>query len=94
VLEGCIIVNSIESGLEIARNNNEEEAFIIGGGEIYKQSMELVDKIYYTEVKAVVEGDTFFPDIDPDIWRELSREKYKADERNEYDFEIVVYLRK
>jgi dihydrofolate reductase len=93
-LEGCIVINSIEKGLEIARNNNDEEAFIIGGGEIYKQSMELVDKIYYTEVKAVVDGDTFFPDIDVDIWMEVSREKHESDERNEYDFDIVVYTRK
>lgn len=93
-LEGCIVVNSIDEGLDIARNNNEQETFIIGGGEIYKQSMDLVDKIYYTEVKAVVDGDTFFPEIDPNRWKEVSREKHTADDRNEYDFDIVEYIRK
>ena len=92
--EGCTIANSIEKGLDIAKNNNEEEAFIIGGGQIYKQSMDLVDKIYYTEVKAVVKGDTYFPEIDSDVWQEVSRVKYPANEKDEYDFDIVEYIRK
>ena len=94
VLEGCQVVNSIEEGLTIAEQNGEEEAFIIGGGQIYRQSMNVVDKIYYTEVKAVVDGDTYFPEIDPDIWQEVSREKYSANERDEYAFDIVEYIRK
>jgi len=93
-LENCMVVNSIDKGLEFARNNNEEEAFIIGGGEIYRQSMDIVDKIYYTEVKAIVDGDTYFPEINMNIWEEVSRKKYLADDRNEYDFDIVVYNRK
>ena len=93
-LADCIVVHSIAEGLEIARSNNEDEAFIIGGGEIYKQSMEIVDKIYYTEVKAVVDGDTFFPKIDHEVWKEESRESFKADDRNEYDFDIVEYTRR
>ena len=93
-LEGCLVVNSIEKGIEIARQNHEEEAFIIGGGEIYKQSMNLVDKIYYTQVKAEVDGDTYFPEIDPEVWQEKRRDSYKADDRNEYDFDIIVYERK
>ena len=94
VLEGCQVVNSIEEGLTIAEQNGEEEAFIIGGGQIYRQSMNVVDKIYYTEVKAEVDGDTYFPEIDPDIWQEVSREKYSANERDEYAFDIVEYIRK
>ena len=93
-LEGCTVVHSIAEGLKLAEAAGEEEAFIIGGGEIYRQSMELVDKIYYTEVKAVVEGDTFFPEINPDTWQEVSRTKYSADEKNEYAFDILEYVRK
>ena len=93
-LEGCEIVHSIKEGLELARINNEQEVFIIGGGEIYKQSMDIADKIYYTQVKAIVDGDTYFPEIDFSIWKEESREKYQADEGNEYDFDIVTYIRR
>jgi len=93
-LEGCTVVNSIAEGLKIAKDAGEDEAFIIGGGEIYRQSMDLVDKIYYTEVKAVVEGDTFFPEINPDNWQEISRKKYPADQKNEYAFDIVEYIKR
>ena len=93
-LEGCQVVHSIQEGLDLAEKNGEKETFIIGGGEIYKQSMDMVDKIYYTMVMAEVEGDTFFPEIDPDIWIEETRKSYYADEKNEYDFDIIEYIRK
>ena len=80
--EGCIVVNSIEEGIKIAKKNNEKEAFIIGGGEIYKLALEknLVDRIYLTEIHAEIDGDTFFPKIS-NSWKEIKRTCYLKDAR-------------
>ena len=57
---GCILVHSIEDAIAYAKSINEEEAFIIGGGEIYKQSMDLIDCLYITRVHSNFDGDTYF----------------------------------
>ncbi|MEO1434782.1 MAG: dihydrofolate reductase, partial [Bacteroidota bacterium] len=59
--EGCIVTHSLEEALDIARRNEETEAFIIGGGEIYNLAMPLVDQIYLTQVHTELEGDIYFP---------------------------------
>jgi dihydrofolate reductase len=87
----CIVVNSIEKGLEIAKDNNEAEVFIIGGAEIYKQSLAFADRLYLTEIKADIQGDTFFPAINQNEWKELSRATHPADVRHQYAFDFVVY---
>ena len=89
--EGCIVVNSIEEALEVAKANGETEAFIIGGGEIYKSSLQQTDKIYYTEIHETFDGDTFYPELDKTIWKETAREKHLKDEKNPYDYSFVVY---
>lgn len=89
----CLIVHSIQEALQLARDHDESEAFIIGGGEIYAQSMEMLDRIYYTEVDLEPDGDVFFPEIDPRDWREVSREFHEKDEKNEVDYSFVVYER-
>ena len=87
-------VDSIESGIEIARSNREEELFIIGGGEIYRQCMSLADKIYLTRVHESFEGDTYFPEIDKNLWR-LENEEFRAsDERNAYNMTFLTYSKK
>lgn len=90
---GCIVVNSIEKGLEIGRNNHETETFIIGGAEIYKSSLDLTDRLYLTEIQAVIEGDTYFPELPPEHWKEISRQHHPKDERHAYAFDFVVYDR-
>lgn len=84
--EGVLIAHSIEEALELAYDAGETEAFIIGGGEIYRQSMNQWDRVYLTEVDVAVEGDTFFPELAPDEWRETWREAHAPDEKNEYAF--------
>jgi dihydrofolate reductase len=84
-------VNSIDRGLEIAQNNNESEVFIIGGAEIYKQSLVYADRLYLTEIKADIDGDTFFPAFDASQWKEQSRINHPADDRHKYAFDFVVY---
>ncbi|GAB1446724.1 MAG: dihydrofolate reductase [Cyclobacteriaceae bacterium] len=91
---GCVVVNSIENGIEIARANNETELFIIGGAQIYEQSLAGADFLYLTEINAEIEGDTYFPVFDPNEWTEVSRKPHEADERHRYSFDFVIYKRK
>jgi dihydrofolate reductase len=90
VAQGCIVVSSIKDAIEIAKNNNDDEPFIIGGGEIYKLALEsnLVDKIYLTKVHHVFEGDTFFPKLNNN-WQEVNIIKNKADENHDYDYDFI-----
>lgn len=92
--EGITPFLSIESAIETAEQKGLKTVFILGGGEIYRQSMDIADKLIITEVHENFEGDTVFPEIDEGIWKEVSREEHKADEKNKYDFAFVEYLRK
>ena len=84
------VVNSIDRAIDIARQAGETEAFIIGGGEIFAQSMNMAERIYYTEVKGSFEGDTYFPQIDRKVWQEISRVVHPADERHAFAFDFVL----
>jgi dihydrofolate reductase len=90
----CLIARSIKEALEIAMENSEEEAFIIGGGQIYEQSQGLWDKLYLTEVDVKVDGDVFFPAIDPNEWTMMSEECHQKDEKNEFDYCFRLYDRR
>lgn len=92
VATGCTVVHSLREALAFAIANGETEAFIIGGGEIYRQSWPLLDRLYLTEVDTEPEeSDVFFPKIDETEWRELSREAHAADEKNtsSYVFRVL-----
>ena len=94
IVTDCIITNSIEEGILIAQQNKEEEMFIIGGGEIYRRSMHLVNKLYLTMVQFNGSGDVFFPQIDYDEWSLISDEKHTSDDKNNYDYSFLIYKRK
>ena len=89
----ALIVDSLEAGIELAKLNGEEELFIIGGGMIYEQSMDIIDRLYITRVDLDVEGDIYFPQINQAEWRLLSRDPHSADEKNEFDYVFEVYER-
>ena len=93
--EGSIVVNSVEEALKVAKSNKENEAFIIGGGQIYKIALEknLVDRIYLTRIHCSFEGDTFFPELNSD-WIELKREDYFKDDNHKYDYSFIVLEKK
>ena len=75
--------------------HGEEEAFVIGGGMVYRQMMERADKLYITHIHHSWEdADTFFPEIDPSVWKQTCAEKHEADENNPYDFTFCEYIRK
>ncbi|WP_291725529.1 dihydrofolate reductase [Bernardetia sp.] len=89
-------ISTLEDGIQKAKENNETELFIIGGGEIYKQALEknLVTHMYITEIDAIIEGDTFFPDFDESEWSIIRKDSFSAGEKNDYDYSFVLYERK
>lgn len=90
--EGCVVVNSIEEAIQLAIKE-DENPFILGGAEIYKQAMRFADKLDLTFVHHKFDADVFFPEIDKTIWKETSREDFKADEKNKYDYSFVTFER-
>lgn len=88
---GAIIVGSIEDAIRKAKQMGDKEVFIIGGAEIYKQSMHLADKLYVTKIHHSFDGDASFPEIDTNIWKETKRVDFKADEKNKYDHSFGEY---
>lgn len=90
---GCLIVHSLDRALDIARVNGEKEAFVIGGAEIYALALPVANRLYLTEIDAIVQGDTYFPEFDKAHWMEVSRKSHKADAKHAYAFDFVVYDR-
>lgn len=89
--EGCEVVHSIAQALQVA--GAVEEAMIVGGSDLYRQTIGDADRLYLTLVKAEVEGDAWFPEIDSRQWREIKREAHRADDSNQYDYAFVVLER-
>ena len=88
-------VKIVHSMLEIQEYiENKEENFVIGGAMIYNLLMPYVNKMYITEIHKDFEGDTVFPKINLDIWKEVSREKGEDIEQNDLEYDFVVYERK
>lgn len=93
IASNCIMSTSVEEALSIAQDNGETEAFIIGGGQIYELSKNYWDKLYLTEVDLLVEGDIFFPEINPEEWNLISSESHQPDEKNEHAYTFKVFER-
>ncbi len=89
LMNGAIMADSFEKAFELA--NESDEAFIIGGANVYRQGLDCADKLYITEVDADVEGDISFPEFDKNLWKEVSRIKREIDEKNVYPLSFVVY---
>ncbi|MEQ3501044.1 dihydrofolate reductase [Tenacibaculum sp. SSH1-16] len=89
-VDGCLMANSIEHAIELTEG---KDAFIIGGAQIYKDALEqnLVDRLDITLIHHEFEADAFFPEINMEIWKEVAREDFKADEKNKYDYSFVSY---
>lgn len=87
-IEGVEVINSFDS------LNKDEDIFIIGGGEIYKIFLPIVDRLYITEIDCEIEADTWFPEIDLNVWEVESVEKHTSDEINQFDYNFINYIRK
>jgi len=93
--EGVEAAGSLEAAVALAMADSpEREAFVIGGGEIFRQALPIADRIYLTRVEADVEGDAFFPDLDPREWREVSRREGIVDEKNSLPHAFLVLERR
>ena len=89
--EGCEIVHSLEDAIKLIEP--QDDAFIIGGAQIYKEAMEknVVDQLDITKVHQDFEADVFFPTIDSKTWKEVSREDLSPDEKNLYTYSFINY---
>lgn len=93
---GCMVFHSLQDCLEHYRGETERIVYIIGGGEIYRQALEMdcVDEMYITHVQATFDADTFFPDFEASGWKNETVLEHPADEKNPYPFTIKKYSRK
>ena len=89
-LPGCVVVADLQQAISYAAENGETELFITGGGTIYEQAMGIANRIYLTRIHHNFEADTFFPAIEPTMWKELSSEFNEQDEKNKYDYSFQV----
>jgi dihydrofolate reductase len=87
---GAIVVGSLEAGINVARERGESICYIIGGGEIYLQAMDVADSIWLTRVYTVLDADTFFPDLSGE-WQEVERIPHEKDEKHAYAFDFIRY---
>lgn len=91
VPDNCFAFASVNDALQFAQHQNQETVYVIGGGEIYKETISIANELVITHVNAVFEdADAFFPEITAD-WKMISEEFHKSDEKNNYDFTITVY---
>ncbi len=88
---GCEVFQSIDEALLALKDS--DEVFIIGGEQIYQELLPFIDTLYLTIVHETFDGDAFFPEIDPSEWKEISREKHLADDKNPYDYSFVTLVR-
>ncbi|MEO6670098.1 MAG: dihydrofolate reductase [Ferruginibacter sp.] len=88
------VAKNLDDALQQAETTNCKEIFIIGGGEIYKQSMEIADRLYMTRVHAVLEGDTFFPEIDENKWELKTNVDFQPDEKHAYAYSFQTWDKK
>ena len=96
--EGIEIVSSLDQGIKVAdqwnkRNTESEEVVLIGGGYVFEESKNMVNKLVLTRVNCEIDGDVFYPEIDLSNWKKISTESFKHDDENEYDFSVETFVK-
>lgn len=91
--EGCLVAHSFDEAVKLAQARGEQEAFVIGGGEIYAQALPQADRLYLTLVEAAPEADAFFPELANDNWQRGAEQFVAADEKNQYDSRFFLLTR-
>ena len=94
VLEGAVVVNSIQEAIKVAAEQDYKELMVIGGGQVYQEALPLAQKIWLTRVHTHIEGDVFFPELSLNTWSLLSSEKVSADEKHAFAFDFECWQRK
>ncbi|MEK6411083.1 MAG: dihydrofolate reductase [Acidobacteriota bacterium] len=92
--EACFVAGSVQDAIAMARERKETEAFVIGGAQIYAQTLDAADRVYLTQVHAEVDADTFFPELDNEGWIETQQTHHPADEKNQYAFTFKLLERR
>jgi dihydrofolate reductase len=92
-VDGTAVAPSLDGALRLAKENGEDEAFVIGGAELFREALPLADRLYFTEVRAHVDGDTYLPPVDWSQWRLVESLERSADEKNEYCQTFKVFER-
>ena len=85
------MVNSIDAAIKTCKG--ESEIFFIGGAELYQQALSVANRLYLTEIQAEFNGDAYFPEFEPGIWKETQREKHNIDLPGNLEYHFVVYDR-
>jgi dihydrofolate reductase len=94
ISDGIIVVESIEAAISFAKKNDYKEIMIAGGGEIYKQAIPIATKVLITRVHTIIEGDTFFPVIDTNVFQLVKQKDYPADAKHQYAYTFETWERK
>lgn len=96
-VENGRVVDSLADAIELAENiafiDGSEEAFVIGGGQLFKEVLPVVERMHLTRIHAEVEGDAWFPEFDTEEWEEISRLDFSSSATNPYNYSICVYER-
>jgi len=92
--EGCLVFSDLREALNYSNKKKQDEVFIIGGAQVYREAIGWADKLYLTKVHVSPEGDVFFPEIDYSEWTELSHISVKKNDRNDYDYEILELIKR
>jgi dihydrofolate reductase len=91
--EGATVVSNLEEAVRAGAAEDVKEVFVVGGGEIYKQSMSTANKVYLTRVHVTLEGDTSFPELDPNVWQLTSEQSFEADANHDYSYSFQLWER-
>ncbi|MBP9187079.1 MAG: dihydrofolate reductase [Bacteroidia bacterium] len=92
-LDGCVVVTSLDEAIEYAKQQNETELMITGGGSIYVDAIKFCDKVYLTRIEHVFNADTFFPEIPLDKFKLTKAENHQPDEKNIYPYTFELWER-
>jgi len=92
--DSCLVAGSVQAALALAQERGETEVFVIGGAEIYSQTLDAADRVYLTQVHAEVDADTFFPELNRDDWIEKENWHQPADDKNQYAVTFLVLEKK
>ena len=96
--EGIEIVSSLDQGIQVASqwnkdNATSEEIVLIGGGYVFEESKDIVNKLVLTRVECEIVGDVFYPQINLDYWKKVSSEAFEQDDENEYNFKVETFVK-
>ncbi|GAB4116126.1 MAG: dihydrofolate reductase DfrA [Sideroxydans sp.] len=91
-IEGCLVAHSLQDAIKLC--STDAEIFIVGGADIYAQSLALADSLYITEIQQDVQGDAHFPEFDKNIWQETSREMRSQETPQPLQYHFVSYRKK